>query len=268
MQRLPVESSDLVSIGYDPAQKLLEVEFQGGRVYQYRNVEPETHAQFMRADSYGTFFFAHINGQYRYDKITSPDDDTTDDSLALVSATPGDLRTLQIACEPYAIDVSPLELPLDQVQSDDAQEIATKKAKQAFKLAKQPVVVSISFWNILALRGFPGAYMEAMDRWLQPADFLQLLEKKTDRSVCLTTVVAYYDGKRHKLFTYDYWGTITDEPKGQGTPIEQIVVLKGQDKTIAEQHSAGLNTWLTPEDSAWHDFAKWLHVRRRFSAGF
>ena len=38
MEREPVVSSSLVSIGYDPESETLEVEFMGNRVYQYFNV--------------------------------------------------------------------------------------------------------------------------------------------------------------------------------------------------------------------------------------
>jgi XTP/dITP diphosphohydrolase len=264
MHRLPVESSDIVSIGYDPAAKILEVEFQGGRVYQYRGVEPDIHAQFMRADSYGTFFFAHVNGQYRYDKISAtPEAEQARSGLAFASGSETELHDLQMACEPYNIEVEPIELPVDEIQSDDPEDIAVKKAKQAYKLAAQPVIVSVSSWNILSLHGFPGAYLRAIGSWLSAADLLKLLEDKSDRSVCLTHVVAFYDGKRHKVFTQDYWGTIAAAPRGEGTAVEQIVVMTGQDKTLAELHVGRLKTWAPPEDSAWHDFAKWFRLQQR-----
>ena len=128
MQRLPVESSDIVSVGYEPAAKILEVEFHGGRVYQYRDVEPDIYAQFMRAESYGTFFFAHINGRYRYEKISSVTDGLrAGEALAVVSASPLEVHDAQVACEPYGIDVEPLELPVDEIQADNAEDIALKK---------------------------------------------------------------------------------------------------------------------------------------------
>jgi hypothetical protein len=42
------------------------------------------------------------------------------------------------------------------------------------------------------------------------------------------------------------------------------VQLHGQDKTLAERHQAGLTTWAEAEESVWNEFAKWLHMRRRF----
>lgn len=45
MERVPQSSSSVVSLGYDPAAKLLEVEFRGGRVYQYADVPPDVYAE-------------------------------------------------------------------------------------------------------------------------------------------------------------------------------------------------------------------------------
>lgn len=265
MQRLPVESSDIVSIGYDPADKILEVEFQGGRVYHYRDVDADIYAQFMRADSYGTFFFAHINGRYRYEKVaTDGVAAQLEKPLVFVSGNEADLHDLQVACEPYGIEIESLEVPLDEIQSDNAEDIAIKKAKQAYKLAEQPVIVSTQFWSVLALHGFPGAYAEPISRWLSAEDLLQLMADKSDRTISLTRTAAYYDGKRHKTFTQEYIGTIADEPLGEGSVLEQLVVLHGQDKTLAELHSGGLISWPTPEASAWRSLAKWLRLQRRF----
>ena len=58
----PVNSSQVNAIGYDPTTKTLACVFARGpgHIYQYPNVEPETHAAFIGADSIGTFFGAHI----------------------------------------------------------------------------------------------------------------------------------------------------------------------------------------------------------------
>lgn len=69
MTRVPVTSSNIVSIGYDEASKTLEVEFKDGVVYQYLDVEADKHANLMNADSHGKFLNAQIKGQYRYQRL-------------------------------------------------------------------------------------------------------------------------------------------------------------------------------------------------------
>lgn len=265
MQRLPVESSDVLSIGYDAAERILEVEFHGGRVYRYRGVEPDMHAQFMKADSYGQFLFAYINGHYRYEKVTdeAPDAVASAQPIVFVTGNAHKMRELQKACAKYDIAIEQLELPVDEIQSDDPQEIAIKKAKHAYAIAKRPVIANDSYWNILALRGFPGAYMSSVTRWLRPEDFLRLMADKTDRTIVLTDTIVYYDGKRPKVFTKDYMGEITQEPAGEGAAIDQIVVMRGRAKTVAQLFAEGERGGLNPDDDIFYDMAKWLRLQRR-----
>jgi hypothetical protein len=58
----PVESSQVDRVGYDEPTKTLAVQFKHGAkaIYHYPNVEPETHAAFMAAESKGVFFREHI----------------------------------------------------------------------------------------------------------------------------------------------------------------------------------------------------------------
>ena len=66
MQRLPVDSTDIVSVGYDPKTRTLEVEFKEGRIYQYLEVQPDVYRLLTKADSIGQQFQATIMGRYRY----------------------------------------------------------------------------------------------------------------------------------------------------------------------------------------------------------
>lgn len=266
MQRLPVESSDIVSIGYDDKDRLLEIEFHGGRIYQYREVEPETYHHFMRAESYGLFFNASINGRYRYKRIDeSGEQREKSKAVAFITGNTRKYRDLQQACEPFGIDIEQLELPVDEIQSSDPEAIALKKAKQAYKLASErPVIVQDAFWNIMALRGFPGAYMSEVTQWLRAEEFLKLMEGKGDRTIYCKDTLVYYDGKRSKMFPKDYQGTIIDEPHGKGHfSIEQIVVMQGETETIAELEDQYGQSSAGGEGNIWHEFAKWYNLQRR-----
>ncbi len=263
MQRLPVESTDLVSIGYDAKERVLEIEFKEDRIYQYTDVEPDVYERFMRADSYGEYFFAHINKHYRYQRVHDKKDDRLFDKLALVTGNANKLRDMRAVCEPFGIQIEQLDLPVDEIQSHDAKKIALHKAKQAYKLAGRPVVVNDAFWNILALRGFPGAYMSYVAEWLKAEDFLKLMEGRADRTVVRTHTVVYYDGKHSKVFSKDFMGILADEPRGKGKSIDQIVISAGQVRTIAEISDAEGKSSIPPDQSVWQDFAKWYNLQRR-----
>ena len=70
MQRHPVSSSNIASIGYEPATQTLEVEFLGARVYQYYGVPEPMHRQIMQAPSVGKFFNAYIKNGYSYSRVS------------------------------------------------------------------------------------------------------------------------------------------------------------------------------------------------------
>ena len=69
MNRTPVSSSNVASVGYDPNTLTLEVEFKDGSVYQYFDVPETVYQELMRASSVGTFLHANIKNSYRYTKV-------------------------------------------------------------------------------------------------------------------------------------------------------------------------------------------------------
>jgi hypothetical protein len=64
MNRTPVASSNVASVGYDDAQNVLEVEFLNGRIYQYYNVPPSVHTAFMSSASKGQFVHYQLKDKY------------------------------------------------------------------------------------------------------------------------------------------------------------------------------------------------------------
>jgi hypothetical protein len=69
MNRTPVVSSNVASIGYDSSTLTLEVEFVDGALYQYFDVSEPVYLEFMRAESKGGFLHAYIKNNYRYVKL-------------------------------------------------------------------------------------------------------------------------------------------------------------------------------------------------------
>jgi KTSC domain len=68
VERQPVKSSTIKSVGYDPKSKTLEVEFNGGSVYHYHDVPKETHEGLVSAKSAGSYLHASVKGVYKHSK--------------------------------------------------------------------------------------------------------------------------------------------------------------------------------------------------------
>ena len=58
----PVESGSIFKIGY--SRRTLQVQFNSGRVYQFRKVPRATYDQLLKSTSKGAFFNREIKGTY------------------------------------------------------------------------------------------------------------------------------------------------------------------------------------------------------------
>ncbi len=69
MNRKPVISSNIASIGYDEASETLEIEFKNGGIYQYFDVPERIYKDIMGTGSKGEYLAQNIKGHYRYSKV-------------------------------------------------------------------------------------------------------------------------------------------------------------------------------------------------------
>ena len=56
MKRAAVTSRSLRSLGYEPDEQALEVEFHNGSIYRYEQVPPNVVQALLEADSLGRYF--------------------------------------------------------------------------------------------------------------------------------------------------------------------------------------------------------------------
>jgi hypothetical protein len=68
MLMVPVISSNLSSVGYDPVSQTLRIQFHSG-LYDYFNVPASVHFNLMNAPSKGEYHAAYIKNVYTYNKL-------------------------------------------------------------------------------------------------------------------------------------------------------------------------------------------------------
>ena len=78
-ERVPVESSHIASIGYNPEKTELEVEFLSGAVYRYAEVPQHLYQNLMGADSIGAYFADYVQHAYEYEKVAEENLDVTEE---------------------------------------------------------------------------------------------------------------------------------------------------------------------------------------------
>lgn len=69
MKLVPVRSSNVKAVGYDPAGKLLHVEFVNGGLYEYAGVPERIHQALRAASSVGGFFHDNVRDKYPTKKL-------------------------------------------------------------------------------------------------------------------------------------------------------------------------------------------------------
>ena len=69
MERKKVNSSSIRTIGYDERGRVLEVEFNDGRINQYTGVSPEVHRRLMSAPSIVSYFRDNVEESFSAKRI-------------------------------------------------------------------------------------------------------------------------------------------------------------------------------------------------------
>jgi hypothetical protein len=69
VHRQPVNSSSILSIGYDAGASALEIEFAGGGLYRYFMIGANMYRRLIEAPSKGAFVNEHIRDRYPCERL-------------------------------------------------------------------------------------------------------------------------------------------------------------------------------------------------------
>jgi non-canonical purine NTP pyrophosphatase (RdgB/HAM1 family) len=175
-------------------------------------------------------------------------------NIILVTGNDRKVGEAKLACEPLGVEVIQKKLDVHEIQSNDPKEVSLHKAKSAFEILGEPLVVTDTFWNIPSLNGFPGAYMKDVAAWFESEDFIDLMRNKSDRTVIFSENITYYDKNSYRQFAKEFYGKIASRPRGTGISIENVAEFDGV--TLGERRQSGDYSH-SPENYVWIDFAEW-----------
>ena len=68
IKRIPVASPNIASIGYDKEIHILEIEFNHGAIYQYKDVPENVYEELMSSPSQGAYFMNELKDKFNYQK--------------------------------------------------------------------------------------------------------------------------------------------------------------------------------------------------------
>lgn len=183
--------------------------------------------------------------------------------LKFVTGNANKFKVAKAICIQHDISLEQIVIDLDEIQSEDPEQIINAKVKAAYEAIGEPVVVSDDSWHMPALNGFPGPYMKSINHWFTTQDFLNLMADKSDRTAIIIKLLAHYDGSTITIFRKDTAGKLLKESRGNSNiPIRNIFVGDANpDTTLAEFDALGQidsPNRLNKEPEPWHDLAPWF----------
>ncbi len=106
---------------------------------------------------------------------------------------------------------------LTEIQSTSLEEVVEHKVRQAYTVAKRPVLVEDVALGFTALDGLPGPFIKFFVEAPNGLENLcRMLDGFDDRSAVAACVFGYYDGEQVKLFRAELHGAISEHPIGDG----------------------------------------------------
>ena len=123
---------------------------------------------------------------------------------------------------------------LEEIQSNNLNDIAEKKAINAYDLIQKPVIIEDDGLFINTLNGFPGPYSSYVYDTIGNKGIMDLLENSKVRDAKFVSIIAYCDSDCDvKLFESSIPGKISSVIEKGGWGYDPIFIPDGESKTYA-----------------------------------
>lgn len=135
----------------------------------------------------------------------------------------------------FDFEIKQLELDVPEIQHDEVEEIAIRKAEYAFDQTGEPLFVDDVSLVFSAWGKLPGPYVKYFNQNLGPEGILKLLENEENRMAFAICTVAYKDENGLEIFSGRIEGEVAREVRGEnGFGFDSIFHMKELGKTYAE----------------------------------
>jgi non-canonical purine NTP pyrophosphatase (RdgB/HAM1 family) len=126
-------------------------------------------------------------------------------------------------------------IEIEEMQSLDPKEVVERKAREAYKKIKKPLVVEDTALRLEALNGFPGAFIKHLIATAGTEGICKMLHSYRDRNAIAETAIAFHNGRKVEVFTSTTHGSIVRKPRGsRGFGFDFIFMPEGSKWVFAE----------------------------------
>ncbi len=127
------------------------------------------------------------------------------------------------------------KLDLDELQSLDAHVVVEHKARQAYDVLHESVLVEDTSLTFTAMGHLPGTFIKWFLEEVGNEGLCKIVDGLTHRGAVATVTYGYCDGTTVHFFESSIPGLIAPEPRGrQGMGWDPVFIPEGTTKTLAE----------------------------------
>jgi XTP/dITP diphosphohydrolase len=160
--------------------------------------------------------------------------------VRFVSDNPHQMAGLQSLLAAVAIEVIPIQLEIEELQTQDGARLIRDKAMRAFAEIGRPLFVQHTGLHLATMNGLPGGLTRTFWDTLQAERFAKLFGTVADTSAFARCTIGYIDGQRVYSFAGELTGRISASPSGD--PKFQwatVFIPEGQTRSLAELDDGG-----------------------------
>ena len=155
------------------------------------------------------------------------------DDVVYVTGNPNKAKYFALMTK---MNIENMSFDVDEIQSTDLKEVVEHKARQAYGLAKSPVIVEDTKLSFKVLGALPGPLIKWFQQELGEDGLCRLLDNYDDRTAFAGAAIAYFDGTNLEVFERELEGSIAKVPSKNNTGFgwNNIFVPKGSEITLAD----------------------------------
>ncbi|MGY3354352.1 XTP/dITP diphosphohydrolase [Bradyrhizobium sp. GM0.4] len=155
--------------------------------------------------------------------------------VRFLSGNPHKIAEASAILQPAGVQVVPLKMQVQELQTPDTGAIVRDKAAKAFHLIGHPLFVEQTGLFIDRMNGFPGGLTQVFWDTLEADRVCQLFGIGTDTGVTAKTIIGYCDGRKIAQFEGEIRGKIAEKPRGDPKfQWDCVFIPDGYTETFAE----------------------------------
>ena len=154
--------------------------------------------------------------------------------LFFVSSNENKFQETERILSNFRMQINFFKTTLEEIQSNDLNDIAEQKAINAYGIVKKPIIIEDDGLFIDSLNGFPGPYSSYVYDTIGNKGIMNLLENCEIRDAKFVSIIAYCDSDCDvKLFESSIPGKISSVIEKGGWGYDPIFIPNGESKTYA-----------------------------------